>query len=443
MRLSRKGRARLQNKNKKSDNRKTIVVSLSVLMLLCHNLPAYAYTVDDLRELQGKPRLDTMYKPEEKSDIWLKWYRTEYKNRVANMLSQVDKTKLIDEPTEARKEIEISIEHAKGSFVSAFVSGSPVKDVLSGYTSLNTELYRLSQAKEVGEYITLEVEENIWTEMVKEIERIEKEIASYKELGSLGTTLRPPVQGNFVLTSLYGVRQHPVLENVEMHRGIDIAAVTGTPVHTVWAGVVLRVYESERGGKTVEVDHGSGLITRYLHLDSTSVKEGQTLRQYEVIATAGATGVVTGAHLHFEVHLDGESVDPLYFFGKAGANALRDYLSRNIDSRDDYTVSLLSSIKDPTTGLVVSGTSMGEKPVTYERDAVTIEGSTPLVLDGGFSQPAPSGKILDLTAPSSPITVERGKNDTLNTSSTSSESSPSFDSMTDFLNSLEEGASDE
>lgn len=120
--------------------------------------------------------------------------------------------------------------------------------------------------------------------------------------------LAMPVVGR--TSSGYGVRVHPVTGETKLHAGLDLAAVTGTPVEAAAAGTVTRAEEAGTYGNLVVLRHEGGLETRYAHLSEISVKVGQQVRAGDRIGAVGATGRVTGAHLHFEVRQDGHPHDP-------------------------------------------------------------------------------------------------------------------------------------
>ena len=112
------------------------------------------------------------------------------------------------------------------------------------------------------------------------------------------------------LTSYFGVRQSPYTGKPAMHEGLDIAASIGTPVTVTADGIVLLVEYSPSYGKTIVVDHGYGYRTLYAHNSRTMVKSGQRISRGEKIASVGNTGRSTGAHLHYEIQLNGVPIDP-------------------------------------------------------------------------------------------------------------------------------------
>lgn len=114
-----------------------------------------------------------------------------------------------------------------------------------------------------------------------------------------------PVEGR--LTGRFGMRDG------RLHEGIDLAQAAGTPVRPARAGVVLLASELPGYGRVVVVDHGGDLATVYAHLDRVDVAAGQAVADDAVLGTVGTSGRAFGAHLHFEVRLDGTAVDPMVF----------------------------------------------------------------------------------------------------------------------------------
>ncbi|MBV9773466.1 MAG: peptidoglycan DD-metalloendopeptidase family protein [Gemmatimonadetes bacterium] len=120
---------------------------------------------------------------------------------------------------------------------------------------------------------------------------------------------------NGPLSSLFSSgRYHPVLRITRPHKGIDIAAPIGEPILAPAKGTVrVAGYTSGGYGNMVEIDHGYGYVTRFAHISRLLVHEGDVVKRGQVIALVGATGLVSGPHLHYEVEVNGKQVDPLNF----------------------------------------------------------------------------------------------------------------------------------
>lgn len=117
-----------------------------------------------------------------------------------------------------------------------------------------------------------------------------------------------PVTGT--VTSDYGYREHPVYSGDSFHSGRDIAADEGSPVYAVSDGVVTEAAQAEMAGKYVKLLHPDGRETLYCHCSELLVTAGESVNAGDVIALVGQTGLATGPHLHFELHENGEAVDP-------------------------------------------------------------------------------------------------------------------------------------
>lgn len=122
-----------------------------------------------------------------------------------------------------------------------------------------------------------------------------------------------PTEGEFAIEG-FGMRLHPILKIVRMHEGVDILNDPGTPVYSPGDGVVTYVGRRAGLGITLEIEHGFGYKTVYGHLSKIIVKEGQAVKRGDKIALTGNTGLSTGPHLHYEVHLNGVPQDPMNYF---------------------------------------------------------------------------------------------------------------------------------
>ena len=118
-------------------------------------------------------------------------------------------------------------------------------------------------------------------------------------------------------TSGFGPRRDPLRGGSRMHNGLDFAGPRGTPIHATAEGRVTRAGWFSGYGKTVDVDHGNGYMTRYAHLSSIDVKAGQRVSRQERIGGMGTTGRSTGVHLHYEVHRNGQPVNPMTYIKAA------------------------------------------------------------------------------------------------------------------------------
>jgi len=108
-------------------------------------------------------------------------------------------------------------------------------------------------------------------------------------------------------------RNHPLLHISRPHEGIDVAAPMGAPIIAPASGVVVRVAYENGYGNTLEIDHGNGIVTRYAHCSRIDVKGGQRVTRGQTIAAVGSTGLATGPHLHYEIHVNGKVVNPLTY----------------------------------------------------------------------------------------------------------------------------------
>ncbi len=113
------------------------------------------------------------------------------------------------------------------------------------------------------------------------------------------------------LTSSYGMRNHPVLRKRARHKGVDLAAPTGTPIYATADGIIERADWFSSYGLYISIDHGADLETRYAHMSKLAVSAGESVKKGDVIGYVGSTGRSTGPHHHYEVRVDGVAVDPI------------------------------------------------------------------------------------------------------------------------------------
>jgi murein DD-endopeptidase MepM/ murein hydrolase activator NlpD len=134
------------------------------------------------------------------------------------------------------------------------------------------------------------------------------------EQGVAGIPSAQPVRDLANFTSGYGIRSDPFRGRAAMHAGIDLSGAYGTPIYATADGVIARSeYNSGGYGNLVEINHGQGIQTRYGHLSQRIAQPGQRVRRGELIGLMGSTGRSTGNHLHYEVRIDGQAVNPVPF----------------------------------------------------------------------------------------------------------------------------------
>lgn len=142
----------------------------------------------------------------------------------------------------------------------------------------------------------------------RERQEIDVALTAFRDVPVDEPTFLPPVDGR--RSASFGLRRFFNDQPRSPHKGMDIAAPTGTPVLVPAAGIVTATGDYFFNGQTVIIDHGQGLISLYCHLSAIDVEPGETVDPGERLGRVGATGRVTGPHLHFATYLNGAAVDP-------------------------------------------------------------------------------------------------------------------------------------
>lgn len=186
------------------------------------------------------------------------------------------------------------------------------------YTDAKVKTFNAQVAKQEQEV------ENLLLEKQKIIERQEAE----KKQNSAGNNSAAPATDSYAATtgqlrwplkiagrisSRFGSRTSPTEGASTYHRGIDVAVSAGTPIVAAGDGTVVTATYSASAGNYAMIYHGNSLYTVYMHAQSLTVKEGDEVKQGDVIAYVGSTGVSTGPHLHFGISINGNYVDPLLY----------------------------------------------------------------------------------------------------------------------------------
>ncbi len=177
------------------------------------------------------------------------------------------------------------------------------KDAASYIAELDSDIIRKQKL-----YKEAEAEEERLNEELKELLR------SLAPSDYIGGNMIWPTPGYTRITTVFGMRTHPITGVYKMHTGIDIAAAGGTKILAAASGTVLKTGYSSAWGNYILLDHGGGIATFYAHMKTSAiVATGETVTKGQKIGAVGTTGLSTGNHLHFEVRVNGDSVQPLNY----------------------------------------------------------------------------------------------------------------------------------
>ncbi len=171
-----------------------------------------------------------------------------------------------------------------------------------------------------------------------------------------------PINGNII--SFFGKRFHEKLKAERLHSGIDIEAQIGTTVKATANGTVIKAEFDGGYGLMMEIVHQDEISTVYAHLSSLSVKPGQIILQGEVIGYSGNTGLTTGPHLHYEIRVKGQPVDPLIFINQDNTQANHETEKTASQSEENLTASHPNFMKPVPFTKVSSPFGLGIDPIT-------------------------------------------------------------------------------
>jgi len=233
----------------------------------------------------------------------------------------MDNYKLVDNELNSMKQQMKELEKRDNEVYRSIFEANPIPD-----SARARELERQQQWAAIEGMGSHELFASIRTTLSNLNSRINTQQKSYKELAEMmktkekilaATPAIQPVNNKDLnrVASGFGFRVDPIYKTVKMHAGLDFSAPQGTPIYATADGVA-KVAGFSRGGygNHVIINHGYGYETLYGHMSKIKIKAGQRVKRGEVIGYVGSTGKSTGPHLHYEVHKNGQKIDPVYFF---------------------------------------------------------------------------------------------------------------------------------
>ena len=227
---------------------------------------------------------------------------TEEKKLSGTAVKETVKNEKINQTEKVRGIIKISGEEGESTKNTGIIR---IRDSIA---DINTKKDMESSSLSRTERFKGKVRENINEKDRADNQNIQIESIESKGFGKI---LWPVKYGK--ITSKFGNRTHPVLKSVKFHRGVDIAVSIGTPVYSGIKGKVTFAGRKGNYGNLVEIEGNDGIKVRYAHLNSIDVVTGQKVSDGEKVAETGNTGMSTGPHLHYEIIIDENPVNPLNF----------------------------------------------------------------------------------------------------------------------------------
>ena len=227
---------------------------------------------------------------------------TEEKKLSGTAVKETVKNEKINQTEKVRGIIKISGEEGEST------KNTGIIRIRDNIADINTKKDMESSSLSRTERFKGKVRENINEKNRADNQNIQIENIESKGFGKI---LWPVKYGK--ITSKFGNRNHPVLKSVKFHRGVDIAVSIGTPVYSGIKGRVTFAGRKGNYGNLVEIEGNDRIKVRYAHLNSIDVVTGQKVSDGEKVAETGNTGMSTGPHLHYEIIIDENPVNPLNF----------------------------------------------------------------------------------------------------------------------------------
>ena len=238
--------------------------------------------------------------------------RAEFTRRLAQRDEELLTALVSEKQAYERKRAELLVLRARQEDLRAQIKQEQGK-IKAQETAVRRELNKVTQDRAAAEQMLAQMQQQS-----REIEEMLAQLqggGGQRYSGSWSGSLKCPIWSSYRISSQYGWRIHPISHKRLPHDGVDLRpqAGIGTPIHAADKGLVVFVGWQNAYGKTILIDHGSGISTMYAHCSRFAVKKGQAVSRGQVIGYVGSTGFSTGPHLHFGLRKYGKPINPMKF----------------------------------------------------------------------------------------------------------------------------------
>ncbi len=251
--------------------------------------------------------------------LWLLGTPSEKALRIENSRMQAQ-YKVLSDRLDQALDVMQDLQQRDDNLYRVMLQADPVSDAIrmGGYGNTNRyqELMNMANADLV---INTTQKTDLLVKQVyiqsKSFDEVVEMCKNHDEMLKCIPAIQPVSNKNLKQTaSGFGVRIDPIYQTPKFHGGMDFSANPGTPVYVTGDGTVVSADWETGYGNTIEVDHGYGYHTRYAHLSEMDVRRGQRVQRGEVIGKVGSSGKSTGPHLHYEVVVKGQKVNPVNYY---------------------------------------------------------------------------------------------------------------------------------
>lgn len=391
---------KLSSKHKGSTSLRLININtaLSLVVISCFMLTptinVKAATLDDLRELMGQTRLDQTFTPSQEKSIESNYYVINQHNLLAQSINESNPSSLNSQFNKERYLLGVKLSLASSKLVLDFSSDRGISTILKDSSSISNLQYAISKVPKDRAVLSMPLESNPYTSDYNKILEINATIKGYRDFGTVGNYLISPIANQFVLFKPFGSILNEHTHKYSFNNGIDLLGSKRSKVYSIWSGYVSSIRGSSTKGLTISVSNGNGIVTVYSNLGYSFVHLGQIVNPNQKIGVLG----LSFRYLHFEVIINNNPVNPIYFFGFKGSHALQNFIDVSTNPSILAMQNLVYKIKDGTKAQLKAWANIhpllyGQIPVNYNKPDTSPAGSIKLSIKSGYTMPKPSALI--------------------------------------------------